>query len=83
MHQFWDYNPKVGLIVAGGSSPKSVNLNISRDNGLTVETLTQIPYGWCNSPTTKYIWQGCLVIINETTVFVAGGEVSEYKSGKN
>ena len=76
--QFWDYNPEVGLIVAGGGDPKSVNLNISRDNGLTVETLTQIPYG-CG----KYISAGCLVIVNETTVFVAGGQVSEYKSVKN
>ena len=80
-YQFWDYNPKVGLIVAGGDSPQSVNLNISRDNGLTVETLTEIPYGWC-SGSYKYISAGCLVIVNETTVFVAGGEVSEYMSGK-
>ena len=79
--QFWDYNPQVGLIMAGGYNPQKMNLNISRDNGLTVETLTQIPYGWCSSY--KYIWAGCLVIVNETTVFVAGGDVSEYKLGKN
>ena len=66
---FWDYNPDVGLIVAGGSS---LNVNISRDNGLTVETLTKHPYGWTSSY--KYLDGACLVIINETTLFVAGGK---------
>ena len=67
--------------MAGGIDPQSVNMNISRDNGLSAETLTNIPYGWCSN--SKYIYGGCLVVINETTVFVAGGQVGEYKSGKN
>ena len=73
--QFWDYNPQVGLIQAGGQNPYSISMTRSQDFGLSVETLTDIPYV-CGS----YIHSGCLVIVNTTTVFVAGG-YSEYKSG--
>ena len=73
--QFWDYNPQVGLIMAGGLNPQSISVTRSQDFGLSVETLTDIPYA-CGST----IHRGCLVIMNTTTVFVAGG-LSEYESG--
>ena len=50
-------------------------MTISQDFGHSIETLTNIPYG-CGG----YIYGGCLVILNTTTVFVAGG-YSEYESG--
>ena len=70
--QSWDYDPRVGLIVAGGDSPPSVNMNISRDNGRSIETLTDLPTYSCGS-SNNYIKGGCAVIINETTIFYAGG----------
>ena len=70
LYQFWDYHPDVGYIVAGGytaSSGYSKAVYISEDYGQTRSFLTNLPYG--NSK-----WQhGCLVIVNTTTIFVAGG----------
>ena len=79
--QAWDYHPQVGLIVAGGYNPYSTSMNISRDYGKTVEELANIPYAntGCN---TAAIWGGCLVIVNTTTVFFAGG-YGERFSGQN
>ena len=65
-YQYWDYN---SLIQAGGYSPRSINMARSQDYGLSVvEMLTDIPYGLCGSY--EYTYGGCLVIVNETTVFV-------------
>ena len=69
--QAWDYDPRVGLIVAGGGSPPSINMNISRDYGKNIEMLTDLPAYSCGS--SKYISGGCAVIINETSIFYAGG----------
>ena len=66
--QFWDFHPDVGLIVAGGNSPASKEVYISKDYGKTNSLLTNLPYGSYN-----YVSGGCLVIVNSTTVFVAGG----------
>ena len=66
--QSWDYDPRVGLIVAGGESPPSINMNISRDYGKSSEMLTDLPTYSC-----EYTSAGCSVIINETTIFYAGG----------
>merc|ERR1711974_393563 len=46
-----------------------INVDISRDYGKTVETLSNIPY----ASGCSYLRSGCLVIVNTTTVFVAGG----------
>ena len=79
-YQLWDYNPYnplVGLVVAGGTgsvSVFSVKLNISQDLGKSAKTLTDIPLQYSCSSSNKYINGGCLVIINDTTIFTAGGE---------
>ena len=65
--QFWDFHPDVGLIVAGGNNPASKEVYISKDYGKTNYLLTNLPYG------SSYVSGGCLVIVNSTTVFVAGG----------
>ena len=63
----WDYNPKAGLVMAGGSEPpKSKTVEISVD-GKNFTQLPDIPFGWNQQG-------GCLVIIDEETVFFAGGE---------
>ena len=61
--------------MAGGIYPHSKSVTRSQDFGLSVETLTDFPYVCGGS-----IFGGCLVIVNTTTLFVAGGD-SEYKSG--
>ena len=68
----WDFNPNVGLIVAGGNDPISWNMNISRDHGKSIETLTNIPSQYSCSGTPR-IYGGCVVIVNKTTIFAAGG----------
>ena len=45
-------------------------MNISRDYGKSIETLTDLPGYACSN---KYIQGGCAVIINETSIFYAGG----------
>ena len=73
-NQFWDYRPQVGLVVAGGHSPDSPKLNISRDLGKSADTMANIPYQYsCSSRGRNYIDRACLIIINETTIFTAGG----------
>ena len=66
--QFWDYHPDVGLIVAGGINPASKSVYISDDLGQTDSRLTDLPYGSGSS-----VYGGCLLVINKTTIFVAGG----------
>ena len=66
--QFGDYHPDVGLIVAGGINPASKSVYISDDLGKTDSRLTDLPYGSGSS-----VYGGCLLIINKTTIFVAGG----------
>ena len=68
-YQFYDFHPDVGLIVAGGSSPNSKKVELSTDYGYTKRSLPDLPYGLSSS----YLTRACLVIINTTTVFVAGG----------
>ena len=64
----WDFHPDVGLIVAGGQQPQNNKVELSTDYGQTKESLGNLPYGcdWLSS--------GCMIILNKTTVFLAGGQ---------
>ena len=72
-YQAWDYSPEVGLVVAGGSSPWSRTVHISTDHGRTYSLLTNLPYG------SYYVQGACILIVNETTLFVAGGKEYNYE----
>ena len=69
----WDYTPGAGLVLAGSAKPWSRHVGRSTDNGLNFRALPELPYG---GPTWQ--WQNgvdhpCVAIINDTTVFFAGG----------
>ena len=67
--QAWDFHQDVGLIVAGGDGDsKSKKVELSTDYGQTKTSLPDIPYAINN-----WMTSACLVIVNETTVFMAGG----------
>ena len=72
-YQAWDFNPDVGLVVAGGNSPSSKSVHISKDFGRSYSFLTNVPYG------SSYVYGACLLIVNATTLFVAGGRDSNYE----
>ena len=65
-----DFRPGVGIVTAGGQNnsgygpPFMDAVEISRDYGHTFEELARLPDG------TK---QACVVIADESTIFVAGG----------
>ena len=65
--QFYDFHPDVGLIVAGAHNPSSKKVELSTNYGQSKTSLPDIPYGsgWNHG--------ACLVIVDSTTVFVAGG----------
>ena len=67
----WDYDPKVGLIMAGSGSPKTNHSEISQCGGTDFSEL----------PSYDDVLQGhqgtCVTIIDEETVFVAGGMQSK------
>ena len=71
-HQAWDFNPDVGLVVAGGGNPSSKSVHISTDFGRSYSFLTNLPYG------SSYVYGACLLIVNSTTLFVAGGRDRSY-----
>ena len=62
----WDFNPQVGLVLAGSNSPNSDTVEISQNGGLTFRKLADIPYA-------NKLYAACVVIIDEETIFVAGG----------
>ena len=64
---FVDFNPDVGFIMAGGYDPRSLKVEWSDDYGQTKTDLPDVPI---NGP---YLVGACLVIINATTVWMAGG----------
>ena len=68
----WDFHPEVGLIVAEGSSPRSKKVYLSTDFGQSHTALTDIPYG------SSYVYGGCVVIVDTTTAFLAGGLSGQY-----
>ena len=71
--QLWDFRreyPEVGVVVAGGSGGGNgggKEVYQSLDFGQTSTYLTDIPYGG------DILYNGCLVIVDETTVFVGAG----------
>ena len=71
----WDYTPGAGLILAGSRKPWSKHVGWSTDNGLNFRALPELPYG--NPSNTPGVIAGidhpCVAIINDTTVFFAGG----------
>ena len=69
-YRAWDFDRKLGLIIAGSGSPRSRTVEISND-GKNFTEMERIPYGFNQMG-------GCLVIIDDETVFYAGG-----MSGKN
>ena len=69
--QVWDFNSNVGLIVAGENTYGqlySKKVDLSTDYGQTKTTLSEYPVS-----ATTFWAGGCLVIVNTTTVFFAGG----------
>ena len=62
----WDFNPQVGLVLAGSNGPNSDTVEISENGGITFRQLDDIPY-------TNKFHGACVVIIDEETIFVAGG----------
>ena len=61
----------MGLVVAGGDfgrSGGSLKVELSTDYGQTKTSLPDIPYGLNNR-----VNDACLVIVNSTTLFMAGG----------
>ena len=73
-HRFnraWDYTDGAGLILAGSRQPWTKHVGRSTDNGLNFVAMPELPYG------DPRVWAGidhpCVAIINDTTVFFAGG----------
>ena len=59
----WDFNPSVGLVIAGGTA-NVFGSEISRDYGVSFETLPLLP---------KALYAGCMTIVNSSQVFFLGG----------
>ena len=64
----WDFNPAVGLVIAGGHNNK-FGSEISRDYGVTFEELPLLP---------KALYAGCIVIVNSSQTFYFGGIDCKY-----
>ena len=61
----WDYNPQVGLVMAGSQNPRTRNVEMSQDGGKNFTDLPMLPG--------RNQYGACLVIIDDETVFYAGG----------
>ena len=59
----WDFNPSVGLVIAGGHNNK-FGSEISRDYGVTFQDLPLMP---------KAMYAGCIQIVNSSQTFYFGG----------
>lgn len=66
----WDYMEEVGLIMAGSIYPDSRVVELTADGGINWEHLAQIPWG---RPNELEITSPCVVILDNNTVFFAGG----------
>ena len=64
----WDFTHGAGLIMVGSQRPWSRDVEISTDNGTTFQHLPMLPYG-----DNEGVDYPCVTIINDTTVFIAGG----------
>ena len=69
MMRAWDFHPDVGLIMAGGAFPLTKAVVRSTDYGHTFTSLPEMPYGVSG----QGVFGSCLVIIDSTTIFLAGG----------
>ena len=65
--QAYDFRSDVGLIVA-----YEVGVELTTDYGQTKTNLGSEPSG--------FMWFGCVVIVNQTTIFLAG--ISDNNQGK-
>ena len=65
MYRAWDFDPQVGLLMAGSGSPRSRTVEISQNGGKNFSQLQNVPYGKLGA---------CLTIIDEDTAFYAGGQ---------
>ena len=69
----FDFHPDVGLVIAGGYNGTEMDIvEMSRrgqDLGRKFEKLPNLP---------KQLEESCLVIINSTTIFVAGGNDGDF-----
>ena len=64
----FDFHPEVGLVIAGGYNGTEMDIvEISRPGQELARKFERLP----NLP--KQLEESCLVIINSTTIFVAGG----------
>ena len=69
----WDYHPTVGLVISGGlwcseRSCESIDrVERTTDSGSTFEELAPLP---------NYLNHHCLKIVDEDSLFVAGGETT-------
>ena len=62
----WDYNPEVGLVIAGSANPKTDTVEISDNGGLAFRELPGIKYS-------NKVYGACTVIVDRERIFVAGG----------
>ena len=70
----WDFTEEAGLILAGGGQPYSTIVEQSTDRGKTFQQIQTMPYGGNgNAWTARRVVGACMVIIDATTVFIAGG----------
>ena len=67
----WDYDPQVGLVMAGSGSPKTNVTEISQCGDTTFTDIGAVPFGGQQGT--------CVVIIDEETVFVAGVMICKSK----
>ena len=75
----WDFTEEAGLILAGGGNPYPTIVEQSTDRGKTFQQIQTMPYGGNGKQRRAGHVQGaCLVIIDATTVFVAGGQYGKY-----
>ena len=83
IEQFYDFRPDVGLIMAGGTVIRdereeiSRNVTLSNDYGQTKETLTVLPSTLIAAEDNELynigLRSACLVIVNASHIFIAGG----------
>ena len=75
----WDFTQEAGLILAGGIIPWTDVVERSTDYGKSFQQIQTMPYGGngrtqrTQQRTAGRVAGACLVIIDTTTVFVAGG----------
>ena len=64
----WDFNPAVGLVIAGGHK-NQFGSEITIDYGVSFQDLPPLP---------KALYAGCIVIVNSSQTFYMGGIDCKY-----